>query len=265
MARDRLLAEVLYQDEMHVCLCFHELMPRETMPSNQCMIIHRGHAAIMDPGGDLNFKTLLQTISHHIDLAHLDFILASHQDPDIITSLPRWLMHTQAQVVIPSVWARFLPHLVSGIITDHLSVQVSDRLIALPDQGGRLSLSDCEIIALPAHFLHSVGNFSFYDPHARILFSGDIGSSTDNPTSMFVQDFEAHTTAMTPFHQRYMCSNQAARHWVALVRQLDITMMIPQHGPGFSGPAMVENFLSWFEELPVGLDLIDAHLYQVPV
>ena len=87
MARDRLLAEVLYQDEMHVCLCFHELMPRETMPSNQCMIIHRGHAAIMDPGGDLNFKTLLQAVSHRIDLAHLDFILASHQDPDIITSL----------------------------------------------------------------------------------------------------------------------------------------------------------------------------------
>ena len=59
MARDRLLAEVLYQDERHVCLCFHELMPRETMPSNQCMIIHRGHAAILDPGGDLNFNPCL--------------------------------------------------------------------------------------------------------------------------------------------------------------------------------------------------------------
>lgn len=24
----------------------------------------------------------------------LDYVLASHQDPDIIASLPRWLMHT---------------------------------------------------------------------------------------------------------------------------------------------------------------------------
>ncbi|NNM50891.1 MAG: FprA family A-type flavoprotein, partial [Pseudomonadales bacterium] len=182
----------------------------------------------------------------------------------IISSLPRWLLHTRAQIVIPSVWERFLPHLVSDIITDHLNIQVSDRLIPLPDHGGRLSLSDSEIIVLPAHFLHSIGNFSFYDVHARILFSGDIGSSAANQSSGFVSDFEAHTAAMAPFHQRYMCSNLAARYWVAMVRRLDVNMIIPQHGPGFSDPVMIEKFLSWLELLPTGLDVLDPNLYQIP-
>ena len=30
---------------------------------------------------------------------------------------------------------------------------------------------------VPAHYLHSSGNFNVYDPQARVLFSGDIGAA----------------------------------------------------------------------------------------
>ena len=49
--------------------------------------------------------------------------------------------------------------------------------LVLPDEGGLVPLGNAVIRAVPAHFLHSVGNFGFYDPTSRIFFSGDIGAS----------------------------------------------------------------------------------------
>ncbi|WP_348393518.1 MBL fold metallo-hydrolase, partial [Streptococcus pneumoniae] len=52
-----------------------------------------------------------------------------------------------------------------------------DRLIELPDRGQVIQLGESKLVIVPAHFLHSVGNFQFYDPVAKILFSGDMGAS----------------------------------------------------------------------------------------
>ena len=46
-----------------------------------------------------------------------------------------------------------------------------DRLIELPDRGQVIQLGESKLVIVPAHFLHSVGNFQFYDPVAKILFS----------------------------------------------------------------------------------------------
>ncbi len=263
MLDQTLRPSVLFSDAQHTCWCFHDLA-HAGVDSNQYVIVHAGRAALLDPGGDLSFKRLLQALGEHIDMAQLDYLLASHQDPDIITSLPRWLLHSRAQVFIPAIWERFLPHLVSDIISDHLKVSVEARITPLPDAGARLDLGGAQILVLPAHFLHSPGNFSYYDTHARILFSGDIGAATEVDSLQVVEDFQAHEPALRFFHQRYMASNRAARRWVAMVRQLDVQIIAPQHGPCFVGPAMVEEFLCWFEDLPMGVDNIDDFSYALP-
>ena len=57
-------------------------------------------------------------------------------------------------------------------------------------------MGDSSVRALPAHFMHSVGNFSFYDPVSRILFSGDVGASIvpSRTPYAFVDDFETKAT-----------------------------------------------------------------------
>ncbi len=264
MLDQTLRPSVLFRDAGHVCLCFRE-SDQTSVESNQYVIVHAEHAAILDPGGDLSFKGLLQALGEHIDMSKLDYILASHQDPDVIASLPRWLLHSSAQVVIPALWERFLPHLVSDMISDHLKVHLAERLVALPDAGGRIHLAGAQILVLPAHFLHSPGNFSYYDTHARVLFSGDIGSATNvRDLHDVVEDFQAHEPALRAFHQRYMSSNSVARRWIAMIRQLDVQIIAPQHGPSFVGPTMVEQFLSWLETLPMGVDRIDELPYEIP-
>ena len=53
------------------------------------------------------------------------------------------------------------------------------------------------------------------------------------------------------------------RLWVRMARQLDIAMIVPQHGAPIMGGA-VEEFLSWIEYLACGIDLMDERAYQVP-
>ena len=106
---------------------------------------------------------------------------------------------------------------------------------------------------VPAHYLHSSGNFNVYDREAKILFSADIGAALLPPekASIFVEDFDAHIQYMEAFHRRWMPSNRAKLRWVERVSKLKIDLLCPQHGALFSGPN-IGKFLNWFHDLDVG-------------
>lgn len=247
----------LYDADGHRCIFFTDLVEGEGIPSNQLVIISGTEAALFDPGGDLTYTPLNIALARHIDIEdNLKYVFASHQDPDIITSLPRWLMHSNCEVVSSRLWARFLPHLVSGFVSGKMNKSLFNRMIELPDEGAKIPLGDSYIEAIPAHFLHSVGNFHFYDPISKILFSGDVGAAmTPGEDHLPVGDMDKHIPLMEGFHRRYMASNRACRAWVNRVRKLDIDMLVPQHGRPFLGPQIGE-FFTWFEKLECGVDLL---------
>ncbi len=264
MALDRTSSRVLYNDGAHKCIAFTSLVKGEGVQANQFLIIHNQHAAILDPGGDLTYTPLTMELSKYVKLDQLDYVIASHQDPDIITSMPRWLVYTQAKVVASKLWARFLPHLNSAFTSDRIRGGWAGRLIELPDEGDVIVMGDTVIKAIPAHFLHSVGNFQFYDPISKILFSGDMGASIVEEMDTDINDFAAHTDKMRAFHQRYMGSNRVIRLWVNMVRNMDVEMIVPQHGKPFIGKEMVNQFLDWIENLECGMDLLTQNAFRCP-
>lgn len=256
-------AKVLYNHDGHECLSFSNLVEGHGVQSNQFLIIDGEHTALIDPGGDLTYTPLSIEISKHTDIASLDYIFASHQDPDIIASLPRWLMHTRCQVVTSKLWSRFLPHLASSFITNRMRSDISDRIIEVPDEGRTIGFGRSTLKAVPAHFLHSVGNFHFYDPVSKILFCGDMGSSiVEEGADEAVTDFDAHIPLMEGFHARYMTSNHACRLWANMVQSMDVNMLVPQHGKPFIGPEMIGKFLNWISHLKCGVDLLSQHDYR---
>ena len=256
------MSQILFEEGDHRVYLFSDLVRGEGIQANQVFIENHEHSALFDPGGNLTYQPLHMAISKISSIKHLDYVLASHQDPDIITSLDKWLMYTRARIVISKLWHRFLPHLVPG----YMSEKSEGRILALPDAGANLKFGDAVIQAIPAHFLHSVGNFHFYDPVSRILFSGDVGASlTEDEHGRPVKDFDRHVMKMLGFHRRYMVSNRACRLWVNMVRELEIDMIVPQHGRPFAGPHMVTRFLDWFAELRCGIDLMSQDNYRVPV
>ena len=250
----------LYRDSDHACLMFTDLIDGDVqaVQSNQFLIVDNGVGAIIDPGGNLAFNELFLGVGRHFSPQHLTYLIASHADPDIIASLDRWLTSTSAKLVISKVWERFVPHFTKA-------GKLDNRLIAVPDEGTRLPLGRHELWVLPAHFLHSEGNFHFYDPVSRILFTGDLGVSmtSGQAAQVPVRDLGPHIAKMEGFHKRYMVCNKVLRLWANMARKLDISMLVPQHGAPITGPAIGE-FFDWVENLFCGVDLFDERSYQIP-
>ena len=248
----------LFHKDNHVCVAFRDLVFGEAVQANQFLIFDSDHAALIDPGGDLTYSSLFMEISAYMNVKELDYVLASHQDPDIVASLNKWLVGTNCKVVVPALWERFVPHFTRP-------GKLAGRVIPIPDKGMNLRLGSIELKAVPAHFLHAEGNFQFYDPRSRILFSGDLGANlgpqeTLNVPAKRLDDVLPH---MEGFHKRYMNSNQVCRYWANMASAMDIHMIVPQHGRALVGKA-VREFIRWIGDLQCGIDLMSQADYKLP-
>jgi flavorubredoxin len=251
----------LYRDANHACLMFTDLVDEDeqAVQSNQFLIVDHGTGAIIDPGGNLAFNALLLTMAKFFPPQQLSYIIASHADPDIIAALDRWLTSTPAKLVISKIWARFAPHFTKVGKT-------IGRVIAVDDAGGRLPLGQSELWLVPAHFMHAEGNFHFYDPISRILFTGDLGVSMmhGKQAQTPITRLGPHIPLMEGFHRRYMASGKILRLWVKMARRMDIEMLVPQHGAPIQGQQAISDFFDWIDTLACGIDLFDERDYQIP-
>lgn len=247
---------VLYEEGSHRNVLLEDFgLGGLAVQANQHLVIHNGSGLILDPGGHKVYSRALAETFSVLRSAKLKHIFLSHQDPDIVAALNGWLMTTDADAYVSSLWTRFVPHF--GF--DHL---VADRLKPIPDEGMVFDLEGAKLLVLPAHFLHSEGNFQIYDPTSKILYSGDLGASLGvNYTA--VTDFDMHVGYMEAFHRRYMAANKVLQAWARMVRQLDIEIIAPQHGAFFKGKEMVGRFIDWCAKLQCGVDLIDG-VYRIP-
>lgn len=253
MAEYELLeGKVLYEDRDHrfVWLGWEEEENGELVQTNQYLIVNGGVGVLLDPGSAFVFPRAVAHTSRFIPLENIRYIFYSHQDPDVSSGIPFWLSVTPARVYISKLWLRFMPHF--GEVDTSRIEPVEDRggFIPLPT-GDRLEI-------IPAHYLHSTGNFSLYDPRSGILFSGDIGAAVfpRGKRYIFVEDLESHKGLMEGFHRRYMKSNRVLRKWVSIVREKKPKMIAPQHGAIFDHRT-VDRFLSWLEELRCGEDILE--------
>ncbi len=238
--------ETLYKKNSHNWMVMGRDPERrdEVIDTNHYLVQHNGRGMLLDPGGIENFPIVAAEFSRYFDLSNLEAIFASHQDPDVISSLTLWIQaNPNLMVYVPKIWVSFITHFGVSI----------DNIRPIPDEGATITLGGHDLDVIPAHYLHSSGNFSLYDPDAKILFSGDLGAAfmPKDDTDLFVTDFVAHTAYMDYFHRRWMPSNEAKSRWITEVRKRDVEMLCPQHGAIFKGDDVLR-FLDWLENLDVG-------------
>jgi flavorubredoxin len=247
---------VLFHNDLHRNVLFEDFdQGGLAIQSNQHLIVHGASAMILDPGGHKIYSRVLAETFQSLGRAKLTHIFLSHQDPDIVAALNGWLMTTDADAYVSRLWTRFVPHF-------GLDQLLAHRLHPIEDEGAIFDLDGARLYALPAHFLHSEGNFQLYDPTAKILYSGDLGASIGAPY-MIAPDFDEHVRYMEGFHRRYMGSRTVMRAWAEMVRPLDIETIAPQHGALLQGKEMVARFIDWCAGLDCGIDLIPP-LFKVP-
>lgn len=215
--------------------------------TNEYLVMNGDHVLLSDPGGMEIFPAVFSAISAEIDPRKIQWLFASHQDPDIISSLSLWLdFNPQLQCYLSWLWGSFVPHFGGNDTT----------FVNIPDEGMEIMLGNLRLQAVPAHYLHSSGNFHLYDSKARILFSGDVGAALLplEMSDLFVRDFDRHIRHAEGFHRRWMGSNEAKLDWCERVSRMGIDMLCPQHGAIYQGED-VARFINWFAELPVGSGL----------
>lgn len=242
---------VLFSSPTHQNILLEDFGGGLAVQANQHLIVDGDEGMILDPGGHKVYSKVLAETSGILKRAKLKYIFLSHQDPDIVAATNGWLMSTDADAYISSLWVRFVPHF--GL--DRL---VESRLKPIPDEGMWIQLGNIKLGFLPAHFMHSPGNFQVYDPTSKILYSGDLGASI-GMNYLEVQDFDDHLQYMEGFHRRYMASGKVLKAWAKMVRGLPIDTIAPQHGAFFRGPN-VARFIDWCAQLECGVDLVEPVL-----
>lgn len=240
-------ARVIFEDGSHkwIALVRDPSRPDYLIDTNEYLVIDNDDAILLDPGGNEIFPAVFSALSTEFDPRKIRQIFASHQDPDIISSLSLWLeFNPELKCYISWLWASFIPHFGGN----------KETFVAIPDAGMDIHVDNQRLQVIPAHYLHSSGNFHLYDPKAKILFSGDVGAALLPPgeDGLFVEDFDRHIRHAEGFHRRWMGSDKAKRDWCSRVSQLDIEMMCPQHGAIYRGDH-VRRFIDWFARLEVGV------------
>lgn len=221
--------------------------PVALIDTNEYLVTDGVEAMLTDPGGIEIFPDVFAALAAGFDPRIVRRIFASHQDPDVISSLSSWLdFNPSVRCYASRIWESFLPHFGGD----------ADTFIGLPDEGQDITVGRLRLHAVPAHYLHSSGNFHLHDAEAGILFSGDVGAAMLPPDEMglHVCDFDAHIRHAEGFHRRFMGSRAAVLDWCERVAALRIDMLCPQHGAIYQG-ADVMRFINWFAELPVASGL----------
>ncbi len=238
--------EIIYQHGPHqwAVVTRDPDKPEYLIDTNEYLISNGEQSLLTDPGGMEIFAAVFSAISAKYDPRNITALFASHQDPDIISSLALWLdFNPELRCHLSWLWASFIPHFGGK----------ADTFMSIPDEGADIFLGNLKLFAMPAHYLHSSGNFNLYDASAAILFSGDIGAALlpAGEDELIVTDFDRHIHYAEGFHRRWMGSNEAKLDWCARASKMKIDMLCPQHGAIYQG-ANVERFINWFAELPVG-------------
>ncbi len=246
---------VLFEDGSHKNVLLEDFSEGLSVQSNQHLVVHGDEAMILDPGGHKVYPKVMSETGSMLGNAKLRYLFLSHQDPDIVAACNGWLMTTDAEAFVSELWQRFVPHF-------GLDKLVEDRLKTIPDEGMTLNMAGVPLSLIPAHFLHSAGNFQVYDPISKVLYSGDLGASIGQGY-VEVSDFEAHLQYMEGFHRRYMACQAAMAAWSRMVRDLEIEVIAPQHGAIFRGKQMVSRFIDWAEGFPCGVDVM-ADAFKIP-
>ena len=221
--------EVLFDDGNHKYVMFSfddETIEDSFLSVNQYLIVHNGVGMLIDPGSESIFDELYDAVSEYVEIQNIKYIFFSHQDPDVSGSIAQWSVTTKAKFIMSSLWVRFM---------SHYGFSEMSRVMPLADHGAKLKFGEDYVRFIPAHFLHSPGNFSLYDTRSKILFTGDIGAAIISSPEGYkkVENFEEHKEHLLGFHKRYMGSNKICRAWVKRVRVLDVKIIVPQHGFSF--------------------------------
>ncbi|RUM62037.1 MAG: histidine kinase [Sulfurimonas sp.] len=195
-------------------------------------LIENGDESILiDPGSMIEFAAVVKKVQSITDISAIKYIVLHHQDPDLCASVPdleRLIGRHDLRIVTHS---RMTP-LIKHYLTTSAYYEIDKQALRLQTRTGIC----LEFLTTP--YCHSPGAFVSYDPHSKVLFSGDIFGGIEESWEFFAK--ADYFDQAKQFHAEYMPSKDIFNYALKKIEQLDLELIAPQHGSIIQKPYIAD-------------------------
>jgi len=217
---------------------FDELIPLpDGTTYNAYLIKGSAKTALLDTVDPLKEQVLLDNL-HKLDIGRLDYVISHHAEQDHSGAIPTILKNfPMAQVVTNQKCC--------NLLKDHL--QIPNEKFRIVADGEVLSLGDKNLRFIFTPWVHWPETMSSYLEEDKILFSCDFFGSHLADSDLFVTDkCHVYRSAKRYYAEIMMPFRNNARQNLEKVRQLDIDLIAPSHGPLYPEPAFImDAYADW--------------------
>ncbi len=217
---------------------FDELIPLPDGTTYNAYLIKGSEKTALIDSVDPTKEHILFDNLGKLGITQLDYIVSHHAEQD----------HSGA---IPAVLQRFP---MAQIVTNQKCCNLLKEHLLIPDEKFRI-VSDGEILSLGnknlrfvfTPWVHWPETMSTYLEEDRILFSCDFFGSHLATSDLFVTDkWHVYRSAKRYYAEIMMPFRNNARQNLEKVRQFNIDMIAPSHGPIYPEPAFIMNaYAEW--------------------
>lgn len=192
---------------------------------NSYLILSSGKSVLIDTGSVISSENLLNKLKEITDPAKLDYIVVTHQDPDVCGNLDqimdklKGLGNNNCTIITHQRTASFLVH-----ITNKYKILFANTL---KDSTLKIS-ADFELKFISTPYLHSPGSIVVFYKDEKILFSSDLFGGDLEEWTLFAKD--NYADGIEEFHQQYMPSKEILLYGMTQIENLDIRLIAPHHG-----------------------------------
>jgi len=185
------------------------------------LILNGDESILVDPGSMMEFNAVVEKTKELIPLKNIKYIILHHQDPDLAASVPaleQLIDRDDLQIVTHSRITVLIKH----YMVKSSYYEVDKNNFVLHTKNG-LSLN---FVTTP--YCHSPGAFVSYEPNSKSLFSSDIFGGLEESWEFYAD--ETYFEKAKLFHESYMPSRNIFNYTLKKIEELDIEMILPQHG-----------------------------------
>ncbi|MGS0972353.1 MAG: response regulator [Candidatus Izemoplasmataceae bacterium] len=186
---------------------------------NSYLIIEEDEAVLVEPGSMLDFDVILEEVKSLIDLNKITYVLLTHPDADLTSSMPMFERELGPYHIITE-WRTKEILAFYGVHAPYYHIREHNFILKLS--------TERTLYFYMTPFAHYAGAFVTYDSKSKALLSGDLFGGYSKEWSLYANDDYIESMAM--YHENYMPSSDFIRPVMKELSTLNIEMICPQHG-----------------------------------
>ena len=226
---------------------------KATFHCNPYLLVDGDEAVVFDPGSITDYPKVASKICSVVDPEQISYIVLHHQDPDLCSAVPL------LEDIIPNKQLKIVTHSRASVLIRYYGLK--SEFYNIDRNGYSLTLkSGRQLRFMVTPFCHFPAAIVTYDEKQKLLFSADIFGAISTDWSIFAK--EGYEKQMEAFHVGYMASHKHLSSVMEKFAQLDIEMILPQHGSILKGE-MITRCIEYLKNLNCGIDssLSEKELY----